>query len=465
MNLAVERAAKATAGRVFHAARFPDVLTIVTDTRTIRPGDVFLALRGERFDGHAYVAQACAAGAAGVIIDDPAAVIPDVPTLLVADTKRAYMSLAGAARDEFAGQVIGITGSTGKTTTKYLLAQLLAGAFGDENVLASPANENNEIGVSKLLLQANRHHRVLVVEMGARHQGDIAELVRIARPQVGVLTNIGDAHLEIFGSREGLARTKWGLFSLGAQAVLNACDSESALRAASLPAPPLWFGAAEPGPPGVYITQRGTLLLTHGGTPLEIPLDIRLPGAHNRANLAAALAAALLSGVAPEHLARMVPSLALPAGRYEAIAIENGTRVIYDAYNANTAGMIAALDAFADEVAERRIAVLASMAEIGADAPAMHERIGAHAVARGIDVLLVSGDFAESVAAGAVAAGLPPERVVTYGANVEAARWLQRHARPRDVVLLKGSRKYKMEEIVTALRTSQSQHAVGGTSA
>ncbi|HZZ66001.1 MAG TPA: UDP-N-acetylmuramoyl-tripeptide--D-alanyl-D-alanine ligase [Candidatus Baltobacteraceae bacterium] len=465
MKLTVQHAAKATAGRVFHAARFPEHLTIVTDTRSIRPGDVFLALRGERFDGHAYLAQAVAGGAAAVIIDEPASVIAEVPTLLVADTKRAYMSLAGAVREEFHGQVIGITGSTGKTTTKYLLAQLLAGAYGDENVLASPANENNEIGVSKLLLSASEHHRVLVVEMGARHQGDIAELVRIARPQVGVLTNIGDAHLEIFGSREGLARTKWGLFSLGAQAVLNARDSESALRAASLPAPPLWFGAGEPGPPGVYITQADKLILTHGGSPLELSLDIRLPGAHNRANLAAALAAALLSGVSPEHLARMVPSLALPAGRYETIAIENGTRLIYDAYNANTAGMIAALDAFADEDAERRIAVLASMAEIGADAPAMHERIGAHAASRGVDVLLVSGDFAESVAAGAVAAGLPAERIVTYGENAEAARWLQRHARPRDVVLLKGSRKYKMEEIVSALRSSHTGRAVHGTSA
>lgn len=448
--LSIDQAARATSGRVIDADRFPRRLRISTDTRTLAPGDTFLALRGERYDGHAYVRTALQAGAVALIIDEPAATVGGVPTILVADTKRAYMALAAAARDDFAGQVIAITGSAGKTTTKHLLAQLLAAHFGADWVLASPANENNEIGVSHVLLRATSEHRVLVVEMGARHQGDIGDLVRIARPHVGVLTNIGDAHVEIFGSRENLARTKWGLFSLGAQAVLNAADAESVRRAASLPAPAVWFGM-EPGPPGVYVTADGHLILTHGSAPLEFAIDVRLPGDHNRANLAAALAAALLAGVPPEKLVQSIPALTLPAGRYETIVIDGLPRIIYDAYNANTAGMIAALDAFTGERAKRHIAVLASMAELGADAPALHERIGAHAATRGIDVLLAGGQFASSLINGALAGGLPSDCVVRYGENADAVRWLRDNATSDDAVLLKGSRKYKMEEIVAAL--------------
>ncbi len=455
--LTLERAVRATGARVLSADRFPAVLRFVTDTRAISAGDTFLALRGERFDGHDYVRDALDKGAGALVIDDPRAAIEGVPTLLVAQTKRAYMDLAQAAREQFFGQVIAITGSAGKTTTKSLLAQMLGAYYGTQNVLASPANENNEIGVSKLVLAANTDPRVLVVEMGARHEGDIADLVRIARPHIGVLTNIGEAHLEIFGSREGLARTKWGLFSLGAQAVLNAGDSESVLRAASLATPASWFGTGDPGPPGVYVRDARTLVLTYGSAVRELPIDLRVPGAHNRANLAAALAAALLLGIPPEDLTRAIPALTLPPGRYEAISVEGGTRLIFDAYNANTSGMIAALDAFADERADRHIAVLASMAELGSDAPAMHERVGAHAAASGVDILLVSGDYAGSVAAGAVAAGLSPDRVVTYGANADAVRWLREHARECDVVLLKGSRKYKMEEIVETLRGSKGE--------
>ncbi len=452
MTLTLERATRATGARVLNPDRFPAILRVVTDTRTVSVGDTFLALRGEHFDGHDYVRDAVGKGAAAVVIHDPRAAVDGVATLLVEDTKRAYMDLAGAARERFFGHVIAITGSAGKTTTKHLLAQLLASHYGARHVLASPANENNEIGVSKLLLSASDQHRVMVVEMGARHEGDIAELVQIARPHIGVLTNIGEAHLEIFGSHENLARTKWGLFSMGAQAVINARDSASAMRAASLGVPPLWFGIGEPTAPGVWMRDAQTLVLTHSAAPRELAIDLRLPGAHNRANFAAAFAAAMLLGIAPESLISAIPNLTLPAGRYETIPVASGAKLIYDAYNANTSGMLAALDAFSSEQAERRIAVLASMAELGSDAPAMHERVGAHAARAGIDVLLVSGDYAGSVVAGAVAAGFPADRIVRYGGNAEAVQWLREHARAHDAVLLKGSRKYKMEEIVLSLR-------------
>ncbi|HEV2261978.1 MAG TPA: UDP-N-acetylmuramoyl-tripeptide--D-alanyl-D-alanine ligase, partial [Candidatus Rubrimentiphilum sp.] len=334
----------------------------------------------------------------------------------------------------------------------HLLAQLLEARFGPEAVLSSPGNENNEIGVSKLLLSARSSHRVLVIEMGARHSGEIAELVGIALPQIGVLTNIGDAHLEIFGSRERLAETKWGLFSRGADAVLNANDEISRTRAASLHSAPRWFGEGKPSAPGAWIVDERTLAIRRDGGEKRFQIDVPFPGAHNRANLAAAVAVALMLEVPAAFIAERIRGLSLPAGRYQAIAFECGPRVIYDAYNANAGGTIASLNAFASENAQRRIAVLSSMAELGPDAPALHERVGAHAANLKLDYLLVGGDFGASLAAGAAGAGFPRERIVPFGSNAEAAQWLRMQTTERDVVLLKGSRKYRMEEIVEAFR-------------
>ena len=183
----------------------------------------------------------------------------------------------------------------------------------------------------------------------------------------------------------------------------------------------------------------------------ERAVDVRVPGAHNRANLAAAIAGALELGVALDAIVAAIPSLRLPEGRYDRLPAAGGISVIYDAYNANASGMIAALDAFGAEAAPRRIAVLASMAELGEESKALHERVGEHAAAR-VDVLLVRGDYADELARGARRAGLEPARIVHVGTNEQAARWLRQHARPDDVVLLKGSRKYKLEEIVEELR-------------
>lgn len=453
MTLSFERAAEATGAQVRGRERAPETVKVVTDTRSLNPGDTFLALRGERFDGHNFIDEALKKGAAAVVVDAAAVPSDGVATLIVRDTRRAYMDLAAAARAQFTGRVVAITGSSGKTSTKDFLRQLLSATLGAAAVAASPGNENNEIGVSKLLLSVSPEQQMLVVEMGARHAGEIAELVAIASPHIGILTNVGDAHLEIFGSRERLAATKWGLFSEGAQAVLNARDEISRNRASTLDAPPLWFGEGEPSLPGVWVRDESTLVLNYGGAPQTLPIRTPFPGAHNRANLAAAIAGALLLGVNAEEIAGNVAALTLPPGRYEYIDLPAGPRLIYDAYNANASGTIATLTTFSAENARRRIAVLSSMAELGSDAPAIHERVGAHAAASNIDVLLVGGDFAASLAAGAVRAGFPRERVVTFDANDEAAEWVRKNAGAQDAVLLKGSRKYRMEEIVQALRS------------
>jgi UDP-N-acetylmuramoyl-tripeptide--D-alanyl-D-alanine ligase len=419
-----------------------------------------LALRGERFDGHDFTGEAVRAGAAVLVVDDAAARIAGVATLVVARTDRAYLQLARLAAQRFEGAIVAITGSSGKTTTKDFLAELCAVRY---RVAASVKNENNEIGVGKLLLSlSNEEHDVAIVEMGARHYGDIAVLVEAALPALGVLTNVGDAHVEIVGSRERLADTKWALFSGGAGAVLNANDEVSRERAPGLrnPQSTRWFvavaGAAELAAyAGIErlaaIAGDDLLVVREGGVTQEFAIECTLPGLYNRANLAAAIAAAGALGIAPGELVPAIATLSLPPGRYQRVTIEGGPQLIFDAYNANASGMIAALDAFAGEDAKRKIAVLASMAELGDEAQRLHERVGEHAAAA-VDVLLVSGDFAEALARGARRAGLDASRIVPVEGNSQAAAWLRANANGRDLVLLKGSRKYRMEEIVEELQ-------------
>jgi UDP-N-acetylmuramoyl-tripeptide--D-alanyl-D-alanine ligase len=462
MNLPLDLAVRATAATLYDRDAAPATLHVSTDTRTLEPDDTFLALRGERYDGHDFVAEAVRCGAAMLVLERSDARPSGVATMIVEDTKAAYMALAGAARDLFAGRVIAITGSAGKTTSKEFLTQLLSTVHGDR-VLAAPGNENNEIGVSKLLLDAsNAAHDVIVAEMGARHYGDVAMLVEIARPEIGIITNIGEAHVEIMGSRERLAETKWALFGRGARAVLNAGDRVSQLRARSLEHSPHWFAAvtdesqlkahAELPLLTALIGDRRLLNRAQHAT-REIDVAVRVPGLHNRANLAAAIAGALQLETPLERIAPALANVQLPGGRYASLTTDGGIRLIYDAYNANASSMVAALDAFACETASRRIAVLASMAELGDESQALHEQVGEYAAGR-VDVLVVQGEFAPALALGARRGGLRSGQIVTVAGNAQAARWLREHARRNDAVLLKGSRKYKLEEIVEELKDS-----------
>ncbi|HEX3458088.1 MAG TPA: UDP-N-acetylmuramoyl-tripeptide--D-alanyl-D-alanine ligase [Candidatus Baltobacteraceae bacterium] len=459
MRFSLAAAAAATGATFIDAAAAPQTLRISTDTRTIGPGDTFLALRGERFDGHAFAAEAVARGASLLILERADARVEGVATMIVPDALQAFMMLGALARESFEGRVVAITGSTGKTTTKSFLVQLLAARYGDR-VAAPPANENNEIGVTKLMLSlSSETHDVAVVEMGARRSGDIDALVEVARPEIGILTNVGEAHLEIMGSRARLEETKWALFSRGARAILNSRDEVSRRRAPSLSQPPDWFAAFEEIAPSAQdaalrpyaaVLGEARVLYRDGRGEVECDVPVRVPGLHNRANLAAAVAGAVRLDVPFDAIVNAIPDVELPPGRYQSMDV-NGLRVIYDAYNANASGMIAALDAFAAEKGTRRIAVLASMAELGEESQDLHQRVGGHA-ARRVDVLLVAGDFAAALALGARDAGLDSASIVAVESNAVAARWLREHARAGDVVLLKGSRKYQLEEIVEDLR-------------
>jgi UDP-N-acetylmuramoyl-tripeptide--D-alanyl-D-alanine ligase len=453
----------ATQAMVLERDRLPARLRFSTDTRSIVPGDAFIALRGAKFDGHAFVGEALARGAALLVVSDERAVPRGTPALVVPDTTVAYLTFAGVARNALRARVAAITGSAGKTTTKAFLAQILERAT-DAPVVATHANENNEIGVAKLLLSASADAAYVVVEFGARHYGEIVPLARAARPDVAILTNVGEAHLEIMGSPERLAETKWGIFASGAHAVLNADDAVSCARAPGLANGITWFGN-DPRDAALRHAERFVSLSRvrdlvprdelrvrdADGAVRTYPTDIAVAGEHNRSNVLAASAGALALGIAPDRIAHALPELVLPSGRYERIDA-GGIAVIYDAYNASMSGTLATLASFAREPARQRVAVLGSMAELGSEAPAMHERVGAAAANSNLDALLVGGDFAPDLSRGARDGGFDRERIVPFATNAVAVAWLRANVGAGGLVLLKGSRRYRLEEIVDGLR-------------
>ncbi len=457
MKLDAQAAVDATGAVVHHASALPASFGVSTDTRSLAPGDAFLALRGSRFDGHDFATEAIGCGAHVVIVEDARPLPPDVAALVVEDTKAAYLALGALARRASRAHVIAITGSTGKTTTRALLAQILE-AVAPGRVAATAANENNEIGVAKSLLAIDRDARYAVLEFGARHYGEIEPLARAAAPDVALLTNVGDAHLEIMGSQERLAQTKWGIFSTGASAVLNVADATSRAWARKLAAPPTWFALdAETdgvalGGNVVALCGRERLIVFDAGGARGYDCALAVAGDHNRRNAVAAVAAALALRVPASAIAPALRTLTLPAGRYERLAL-NDCEAIYDAYNASMSGTLATLQSFAAEPATRRIAVLASMAELGADAADMHAAVGASAARAHLDTLLVGGDFAEHLARGARAAGYDPARIVPFADNAAAVDWLRRNVRPGDLLLFKGSRRYRLEDVVAGLRS------------
>ena len=461
MSVRLEQAIAAMRGATRETSRLPAALRVCTDTRVLEPGDTFLALHGERFDGHAFVRDAFAAGAVAAVVSEGAALPDGAPGFIVEDTTRAYMALAGAARRALSTRVVAVTGSAGKTTTTSLIGQLASRA-GLGKVVATPGNENNEIGVSKLLLGIESDADIAVIELGARRFGEIAMLAEIAVPNVAVLTNIGEAHLEIMGSRERLAETKFGIFFGDARPILNMFDTDSRERASSLRNAPYWFAYAPlPSMSSALSAQRsfpvkkerttmiiGRKFVMFGERRLEA--QIALPGEHNLANLAAAVAAVSALGASDEAIVAGFPDLTLPPRRYERLRV-GGIDIIFDAYNASMSGTIATLGSFSREPALRRIAVLSGMAELGEESPAMHERVGEAAARSGLHRLLLGGHFADDLERGARAGGLGAEEIVRFGRNEEAAAWLRANTRPGDMVLLKGSRMYRLEEILEEL--------------
>ena len=424
-----EAIARAAGARVVSSGRGGEgPARAVIDSRPAGPGDLFVGLVGERTDGGAFATEVLAAGAWGVLVGDEHA--EDLPgdggaILATPDPLGALQRLATAWRRELGAQVIGITGSTGKTSTKDLTAAMVDQ---QRRVVATPLNLNTEIGLPLTVLSAPAGTEVLVLEMAMRGAGQIAELARIAEPDVGVIVNVGPVHLELLGTIEAIAATKSELIEHlppGGTAIVPAGE-------------PLLQTHLERLAEGVTTVTFGL-----GGDVSELPEGLEVPftSAHMRSNALAALAAARAVGVEPT--GRL--EVALSELRGERRELPGGIVVIDDCYNANPMSMRAALDDLAASASGRRVAVLGDMLELGPDEVRFHEEVGAHAAAAGVDLLVTVGPLAR-----AMGAAFGGETLAVDRAD-EAAGALRPRLREGDTVLVKASRGVGLEVVAKEL--------------
>jgi UDP-N-acetylmuramoyl-tripeptide--D-alanyl-D-alanine ligase len=426
-----------------HVWRSP-VTGITTDSRSVQPGQIFVALRGEKFDGHEFVGQAIAQGAIAAVTD---CAFPEaeLPLLVVKDTLVAYQQMGRWWREQFSIPVIAVTGSVGKTTTKELIAAVL-GTQG--KVLKTQANYNNEIGVPKTLLELTEDHDFAVIEMGMRAAGEIALLTQIARPTVGVITNVGTAHIGRLGSEQAIADAKCELLEQlppGSFAVLNHDNLRLIATAAKV-----WQGQVL-----TYGLEGGDLqgelpdveTLTVQGMSFPLPL----PGRHNALNYLAALAVAQVLKVNWQPLQAGL-TVTLPQGRSRRYDLQNDVVLLDETYNAGVESMIAALQLLMATPGKRHIAVLGTMKELGERSPEFHEQIGAMARQLNLNRLLILADPAESEAITIGAAPIVAERFSSHEAVVSR---LQELVQPGDRLLFKASRAVGLDRVVEQFLATQ----------
>jgi UDP-N-acetylmuramoyl-tripeptide--D-alanyl-D-alanine ligase len=459
---ALDWAARAMGGTLAQAGtRGPRFAGAATDNRAVAPGQLFFALPGERADGFDFAAAAVAAGAAGVVVPrhrgTPAG-CADAAVITVDDPRRALGELARAVRAEFPGLVVAVTGSNGKTTTKELCAAALR-PLGP--VMRTAGNLNTDVGLPLTVLSATGQEAVWVLEMAMRARGEIAALTDMARPAIGIITNVAAAHLETLGSLEAIASAKGELFAgLGpeAWAVLPAGDPLITPQAAHVrPDLRLTFGGRSAGDVRVLDVfpagARGSVVRY---ARLRVPLIVRLPlaGAHNALNGAGALAVAHAAGVTPLAAAAAMETVALPPHR-AAVVPAGGRTILDDCYNANPASMSAALSAVVAAVggntaSARAFAVLGDMLELGADSEELHRALGREAGMRLAGVVSL-GNFADAIADGARAAGLAADRAQVAASPEQAAAVIASWTAPGDWILVKASRGMRLERVVDAL--------------
>jgi UDP-N-acetylmuramoyl-tripeptide--D-alanyl-D-alanine ligase len=431
---------------------------VSTDTRTIGAGELFVALRGPRFDGSQFVSAALAAGAAGAIVERA---LPDaIAQIVVPDAQAALARAARQWRMEHRIPVVGVAGSNGKTTTKEMTASILSQAGA---CLATRGNLNNHIGVPLTLFRLGAEHRFAVIEMGANHAGEVAQLVEIARPTIGLVTNAGAEHLEGFGSLEGVARAEGELFAgLDPQgvAVVNADDAFADLWKGETRARVLTFGIANAADfraenlhgevtAGGFVA-RFTLCAPHGSAEIEL----KLAGRHNVLNALGAAAAATAAGATLEHVTAGLAAMRPVQGRLQLKLARAGAWILDDSYNANPSSMRAGIDVLAD-LGGRRWLVIGDMAELGAHADASHVDIGAYARERGIERLFATGKLA-ALAVEAFGSG-----AAWYPDTESLARALDAALSADVRVLVKGSRMNRLERVVEALTAAESVRKAG----
>ncbi len=428
----------------------PTFTSVGTDSRNVKSGELFIALRGEHFDAHQHIAAAQAAGAIAAIADVAGAPLApaDMPLIMVNNTRSALTQLAYAWRSRFSMPLVALTGSSGKTTVKEMLAAILREHVGDA-VLATRGNLNNEIGVPLMLLELNASHRYAVIELGMNHSGEISRLTQLARPNVALINNAGRAHIEYLGSEEAIARAKGEIFEgLSSQgvAVINADDAHATLWQKLLNKNKCLRFCIEQ---SADISARYTLSAAASEMMITAPtgrviVTLNAPGLHNVRNALAACAAAVALNVPLAVIQSGLSRYSGFKGRLQRKAAPGGATIIDDTYNANPESVRAAIDVLA-HVPGKRLLVLGDMGELGERAAACHTEIGAYARQVRIEKLYALGEMS---ALTAVAFGAGARHFESIEA-LQAA--LKTELAPDVTALVKGSRFMKMERVVEAL--------------
>lgn len=453
--------AAACAGEIRWGSSETLVTRVSTDSRQVKPGDLFIPLRGEKFDAHDYLAEVAHAGATALLVsrervDGLKGLTDTVALIVVDDTRKALGQLAARYRRDFEIPVVAIGGSNGKTTTKELLASVLRQKG---ETLWSEASFNNDIGVPLTLLKLEKRHKAAVIEVGTNHPGELAPLLKIVQPQFGVLTNIGREHLEFFGDLAGVAHEEGALAEClpgRGRFILNGDGdwAASLARRSGAPVVTVGFGAWNDWRvKDFWVGEEGTRFITEGSkSEYAGEYRLRVLGRHQVPNALLALVAGLELGATPEQIRRGLAECAPPKMRLQ-IWEANGVRVLDDAYNANADSMLAALQTLHDlPCAGRRVAVLGDMAELGEHTAAAHREIGQRSFELGVNRLVTVGKFAHETAQAAQAAGLQD---VSEFADVPAAAVAMKSlVRAGDVVLLKASRSTGLERVGEALKAA-----------
>ena len=455
----------ATGGRLEQGSPTMEMEAVAIDSRTIGPGELFVAIRGDRFDGHDFIAAAMGRKAAGVMVepqragDARAATVGhrEAVIVVVEDTTRGLQDVARDVRRRSAAKIVAITGSAGKTTTKEVAAEFLSTRF---RVFRNKGNLNNHIGLPLSLLELRSRPEVAVVELGMNHPGEIRTLVGIAEPDVRVWTNVGDAHVGFFASPDAIADAKAEILEHAGQddvLVANADDDRIAARTGAFAGRVVTFGIDRPADvKAASVEDRGldgtrAVVRTAVG---EVRLDTPLLGLGNLANVLAATAVALQFNVPLDAIAERASALRPAHHRGELLRLAGGLTLIDDSYNSSPSALLRALQIVKVATGSaRKVAVLGEMLELGTHSVRLHQQCGAAAAAAGLDLLIaVGGPPAQALADQAVANGMPAEAVAYAATNAEAADLAIRRARPGDLVLVKGSRGIGTDLVVDRLK-------------
>jgi len=453
--------AEMAGGRLLQGAGEAEVAGVFTDTRTEMTGGLFVPLVGERFDAHEFLEQAVSQGAAAALWqeDHPVPKSP-LPLIGVPDTLAALQGLGAAYRAQLDVLVVGVTGSNGKTSTKDMVSAVLAKKF---RVIKTRGNMNNHIGLPLMLLSLEAETEVAVLEMGMNHRHEIELLAKLARPDIGVITNVGEAHIEYLGSREGIADAKCELIeqlSGEGLAFLNGDEPLLRERAGITQARISWFGFKDGNDlQALAVENLGLEGSAFGVTGLDGRFRLAVPGQHQIGNALAAIGVGLALGMTEAEVGEGLAEARLTARRFELHEAKLGGTIIDDAYNAGPTSMRAGLQMLADMEANRyKVAVLGGMLELGPESQQMHREVGAYAAGLPIDLLVTVGELGRWIAAGAREAGCAPHRIFEAEEKPHAVAHLEAvlrdHANDGEggaIVLVKGSLGTKLVEVVRAL--------------